>query len=160
MTKGGKFLELDPIEPHLRAEEPAGHAALVVRGGPLAAEKLAEHARRQSRAFSYCGRPMFSVSADATVAGWTLEVILSDRLWSRSTYATCTVGLLREAGYKLLPTHQEPHFDILLPGGRLEDAAALLALFGETLHNPYKRRTQEHTRGIEHGTARKGGHPL
>lgn len=48
------------------------------------------------------------MSVDATVSGWDLEAILRDRLWSRSSYATATVGGLRAAGYGLLPTFGAP----------------------------------------------------
>ncbi|MHB1447359.1 MAG: hypothetical protein ACYCTI_07430 [Acidimicrobiales bacterium] len=73
---------LEPIEAHLRPEEPPDEALLVVRGGPLPAEKLAEHAGREAARFSYRGLPLASVSVDATVTAWTLEAILRERLWS------------------------------------------------------------------------------
>ena len=42
---------------------------------------------------------MFSLSADMTIANWTLEQILRTRIWSRSTYATATAKTtLRAAG--------------------------------------------------------------
>jgi len=40
---------LIPIEEHLRADDPPSDAVLLIRGGPLAAEKLVEHALRQAR---------------------------------------------------------------------------------------------------------------
>lgn len=132
--------ELEPIEPHIRTEEAPDDAVLVVRAGPLAVEKLLEHARRQETVFSYRGMPMTSVSVDATVGPWTLEAILRDRLWSRSSYGACPVAGLRQAGFGLLPTHEVPHYDVVLSEPIGPEAARLLALFGEPLHNPYKRR--------------------
>jgi hypothetical protein len=38
--------QLEPIEAHLRQEDPADDAILVVRGGPLTVEKFLEHALR------------------------------------------------------------------------------------------------------------------
>jgi hypothetical protein len=131
---------LEPIENHIRTEPPPPGDVLVVRGGPLTVEKLLEHARRQQRAYSYQGLPMASVSVDVTAAPWTLATILEERLWSRSTYAACSIGFVREAGYELLATHAAPHFDILLPAATEVEAQRLLAVFGEGHHNPCRRR--------------------
>jgi hypothetical protein len=53
-----------------------------------------------------------------TVAGWDLDALLAGPLASRSTYATATVGVVRAAGFELLPTFAAPHYDLLLPGGQ------------------------------------------
>lgn len=53
---------------------------------------------------------MASISVAATDTGWPLDRILRERLWSRSTYATTTVGTVRRAGYELLATHSRPHY--------------------------------------------------
>ena len=131
---------LEPIEVHLRDEEPPPGAVLVIRGGPLSVEKLVEHAVRQAREFSYAGAPMFSVSVDATVDPWTLEAILRERLWSRSTYAVCPAAALRDAGYVVLATHGSPHYDVILADDDPGTAASLLAVFGAAEVNPFKRR--------------------
>lgn len=129
-----------PIEPHLRAEDPPDDSVFVLRGGPLTVEKLLEHAIREQRRFSYRGLPMPSVSVDATVGGWTVEAILKERLWSRSSYAVTTAGRLREAGCVLLPTFAVPHYDVLLPATTEAAAGTLLSLFGPAERNPYRRR--------------------
>lgn len=131
-----------PIEPGVRTEDPLHDDVLVVRAGPLTVDKLVEHARRQQRAYSYRDRPMASVSVAATIAGWPLDRILEERLWSRSTYATATVAALRLAGFELLATHRPPHFDIVLPEASPEHAGTLLAVFGPGKPNPYRRRTR------------------
>lgn len=131
---------LEPIEAHLRQEDPPDDAILVVRGGPLTVEKFLEHALRQQRDYSYCGRPMASISVSATGAGWTLDRVLSELLWSRSTYATATVGTIRGASYALLATHRRPHYDIVLPSATVESASRLLALFEAGTTNPFRRR--------------------
>ena len=103
-------------------------------------EKIVEHAARQALEYSFQGKPMFSLSADMTIANWTLEQILRTRIWSRSTYATATARTLRAAGYVLLPTFAVPHCDIVLPAATTGAATAILAHFGPALDNPYKRR--------------------
>lgn len=132
--------ELEPIERHLRAESAPDDAQVVIRGGPLSVEKVVAHARRQEREFSYKGRSMASISVDVTVGGWTVETILRDRLWSRSSYGRCRVRRLRSAGYVLLPTHETPHHDIVLEDAKPETAATLLAIFGDPQPNPFKQR--------------------
>ena len=83
-------MDLEPIEGHLRSDAVADDTVLFIRGGPLTAKKLVEHAERQMRDFSYRGSPMVSVSVDGTVAGWTVELVLRERMWSRSHFATAT----------------------------------------------------------------------
>lgn len=131
---------LKPIEADVRAEEPPDDTVLVIRAGPLTVEKLVEHAQRQQREYSYRGLPMSSVSVDAAVAGWTVEAILRDRLWSRSSYSTGVVRVLRGAGFELLPTFEAPHYDVVLPTATTDAASTLLSLFGPAERNPYRRR--------------------
>lgn len=131
---------LRPIEPHVRDEDAPDDAVLVLRGGPLTAEKLLEHALREQRRFSYRGLPMPSVSVDATIAGWTVDAILEQRMWTRTSYATATVARLRRAGYVLLPTFEVPHYDLLLPAATKAGAGTLLSVFGPAERNPYRRR--------------------
>jgi hypothetical protein len=68
-------------------------ALVMVRGGPMTVEELVEHAQREQHRYGYRGVPMPSISVDATVDGWNGERILRDRVWSRSSYATTTIGL-------------------------------------------------------------------
>lgn len=86
------------IEPYLRDDPPLAGVTLVVRAGPITVEKFVEHMRREQERYTYRDLPMASISVDATVAGWTLEAILRDRLWSRTSYATATAGALQDAG--------------------------------------------------------------
>jgi hypothetical protein len=133
---------LEPIEPHVRQEQPPDDGMLIVRAGPLTAAKFLEHAVRQQRDYSYRGRPMTSISVAATVAGWTVDRILQERLWSRSTYTTATVATIRTASYALLATHAGPHYDILLNSATIESATTLLSLFGAGTTNRFRRRTR------------------
>jgi hypothetical protein len=130
----------EPIEVYLRAEEPPDDAVVVVRGGPVAAEKIVEHAKRQARDYTFRGEPMHSVSVSLTVAGWDLQALLAGPLSSRSTYAVSTAGAVRSAGFTLLPTYEAPHYDLLLVSGQYPEAERLLSLFSPPELNVYKRR--------------------
>ena len=129
-----------PIEPLIRTEVAPNDAVVVIRGGPIAVAKIVEHARRQEAVFTYRGEPMTAISVDLTIQGWTVERILRERMWSRSSYATTTVGELRTAGYELLATSTAPHYSVILPGTTEAVAAAFLAHFGPTLQNQFKQR--------------------
>lgn len=130
----------EPIEPHVRVEVPPDDALVVVRGGPVAPEKIMEHANRQAREYSIRGMPMYSISVSVAVGRWDLPGLLAGPLRSRATYAVTTVGALREEGFALLPTYDAPHYDLLLRSAEYRDAQALLAVFGSPEPNPYKRR--------------------
>lgn len=99
----------EPVEPHVRSEVPPDDAIVIVRGGPIAAEKIVEHALRQAREYSYEGRPMYSVSVSLTVDGWDLASLLAGPLSSRTSFVASTVGPVRRAGFGLLPTYDAPH---------------------------------------------------
>jgi hypothetical protein len=133
-------MDLEPIEGHLRSHDIGDDTVLLIRGGPLTVEKLVEHAQRQMRDFSLRGAPMASISADGLVAGWTVELVLRERMWSRSQFATATAGAVRAAGFEVLPTHDAPHFDVVLSEATLADAGRLLEVFGQPEDNPFKKR--------------------
>jgi len=130
----------EPIEPYLRPERPPDDAIVVVRGGPITAEKIVEHVVRQAREYSYAGRPMYSVSVSLTVDGWDLARLLAGPLSSRTAFAASTVGAIRRAGFGLLATYEPPHYDLLLGSAEYREAEALLAVFGPPEVNPYRRR--------------------
>ncbi len=132
--------ELLPIEAVLRAEGPPDDTLLIVRGGPMSAEKILEHAQREQAVYSFGRTPLASISADATVGDWTVERVLRERPWSRNSYATATAGQLRSAGFELLPTFQAPHYDVVLPAATLKVATTLVSVFGAAQRNLYLRR--------------------
>ena len=129
-----------PIEPLIRAEEPPTDAVVVIRGGPITAAKIVEHAARQEAVYSYRGEPMVAISVDLTIPGWSVERILRERMWSRSRYATATVGALRSAGYELVPTSRTPHYSIVLSEASEVAAVDLLSHFAPTLVNEFRQR--------------------
>lgn len=100
----GCDVALSPIEEHLRyGEELDG--ARVVRGWPLTVEGLLRNANATGRRYSRAGQPLVAISAEATVAGWTLDAILAGaRLRTRLRYAAVDAEFLVEAGFELLPT--------------------------------------------------------
>ena len=129
-------MSLEPIESYLRAED----TAVVLRGGPIAVEKVVAHALREARAYSFGGMPLYSVSVSAAVDGWSVDDLLAGPLASRTTYPITTLGTLRAAGFSALPTFASPHYDIVLRSGGYDEASRLLSMFSEPLPNPYKRR--------------------
>lgn len=129
-----------PIEPLVRDELPPGNDVVVVRGGPLTAQKFVEHALRQQAVFTYRSEPMVAISVDLTIQGWTVERILRERMWSRSRFATTSVGQLRSAGHEFVPTGRTPHHSLTMPEATEAAAVELLAHFGPTLVNDFKQR--------------------
>ena len=67
------MFELEPIEPFLRQEELLDDIIVVLRGGPIAAAKIVEHALLEARAHSFQGKPIHSVSVSMTIDDWTLD---------------------------------------------------------------------------------------
>lgn len=51
---------------------------------------------------------MIAISIALAIDGWPIERILRERMWSRSRYATTTVGELQSAGYELVVTSSAP----------------------------------------------------
>ena len=129
-----------PIDVLIRAEPPPDDSVVVVRGGPLTAQKIVEHAVRQQAVFTYRGAPMTAISVDLAIEGWSLERILRERMWSRSRYGTTTVAQLRAAGYELVATSSAPHYSVVLPEATESAAVALLDHFGPTMVNEFKQR--------------------
>ena len=105
---------MEPIEPFIRAEELPATSVLIVRGGPITADKLLEAARREQSVYSWRGSPLACVSTEAVMGGWTLERLLAEHLATRTMYATTTVGRVLDEGLRLLPTFAAPHYDVVL----------------------------------------------
>jgi hypothetical protein len=74
---------------------------------------------RQPAVFTFRGKPMVATGVDLTIEGWSVERILRERMWSRSTSAMTTAGELRSAGCELGATSAAPHYSVVLPAPRL-----------------------------------------
>ena len=82
------------FEPLIRAESAPDDAVVVIRGAPVAAEKIVEHAVRQQALFTYLGQPMMAISVYLAVSGWTVDSILRERMRTRSRYPdTSCIGV-------------------------------------------------------------------
>ena len=94
------------IEDHLRSGEPLDRqASMVIRGAPLDAEGLLRNADATSRRYTRAGKPFVAISAEITIAGWSLASILAGpRLRTRRTYAAVRAGVVLDAGFELLAT--------------------------------------------------------
>ncbi len=136
--------DLEPIEGLIREGEsldPESH--LVVRGWPLTIDGLLRNADATRNRFSLSGRPFSAISAEVTMAGWTLEAILrGPRLRTRSRYAAVSAGELVAARFGLLPTFVAPHYSVILDPYTPERAQQLLDLLGEAQINPHHVRRQ------------------
>jgi hypothetical protein len=135
--------ELEPIEAHLRsADELDRSAQLVIRGWPLTIEGLLPNADATRRRYTRSGVPFVAISAEVTVAGWTVDAILAGpRLRTRRSYAAARVDRILDAGFELLPTFGTPHYSVVLPSYTAENAERLIDALGEVLLNPhYVRR--------------------
>jgi hypothetical protein len=119
----------------LRAEQPLPGTTMVVRGGRDTLDKLRGHAQRTARAWSLDGQPLLGISVFA-VLGITLEELLARRFASFRTIYLPTAGELRERGFGLLATGQQPHYTILLRRADDRELEELLAALGAARHNP------------------------
>jgi hypothetical protein len=109
-----------------------------VRGWPLTIDGLLRNADATRNRYSWQGEALVAVSADVTVAPWTLEAILAGpRLRTRSRYASADASTLVDGGFGLLPTFAAPHYSVRLPSYDEHTARRLLDLLGEIRRNPF-----------------------
>lgn len=130
---------LEVLETHLRHGETLdADADLVVRGWPLTVEGLLRNADATRNRYSWQGEPLAAISAEVTIAGWTLDAILAGpRLRTRNRYAQALVSNLTTEEFELLPTFGAPHYSVRLPSYDVASAERLLDLLGETKRNPF-----------------------
>jgi hypothetical protein len=124
----------------LRAEQPLPGTTMVVRGGRDTLDKLRGHAQRTARAWSLDGQPFLGISVFA-VLGITLEELLARRFASFRTIYLPTASELRERGFELLATGQQPHYTIRLRRADDRELEELLAALGAARHNPQYGRS-------------------
>lgn len=133
---------MEAIEPYVRAEQIPSASVLVVRGGPVTADKLLQAARREQAVYTWRGRPLACVSVEAVTKDWPLERVLAEHLATRTTYATTTVGQVAAAGLILLPTFGEPHYDVVLDDAAPREVAKFMSVLSEPIRNPYRRKAR------------------
>jgi len=120
-----------------RAPRPAG-----VHGAPIDSDGLLRNAHSTSRRYKRAGKPFVAISAEITLAGWSLESILAGpRVRTRRTYALVRAGLALDAGFELLATFYAPHYSVVLPSYDVESTQLLSSLFGEAQKNIYFGRS-------------------
>ncbi len=98
----------------LRNESPPDNAVVVIRGGPDTVDKIAYHAAKTAKLWSYEGAPVEGISVFLAL-GDSGEHSLDSVLASMSTYRVVhlvTVGQLRAHGFDLLATGRRPHFEL------------------------------------------------
>jgi len=133
---------LEDIRPHLRNDEALDLTAdLVIRGWPLTVEGLLRNADATRRRYSWNGEPFVAVSAEVTIAGWSVDEILAGSpLRTRRSYASTSVDNLIEADFELLPTFAAPHYSIRLLSYTESQAERLISTLGEVQENPFFTR--------------------
>lgn len=126
---------MEELRPYVRHEPPADDDVLVVRGGDDSLDKLRRHAERIHRAYMLDGTPLYGLSVYCA-----LDELARRRLDRQlSTYPVVrvsTVGRIRTASFRLLPTFARPHFTIVLATIETGELARLLACFDPASHNP------------------------
>lgn len=86
---------------------------------------------------SWRGAPLIAVSAEVTVAGTTLDDVLTGpRLRTRKRYASAPAGALLAAGFGLLPTFSVPHYGVVLGTYTGNEAQRLVDTLGPVHPNP------------------------
>lgn len=131
------------IEDHLRTGERLDRqASMVIRGAPLDSDGLLRNADATSRRYTRAGEPLVAISAEITIAGWSLASILAGpRLRTRRSYASVRAGVVLDAGFELLATFSAPHYSVVLPSYDVETTQLLSSLFGEAQGNIYFGRS-------------------
>lgn len=69
----------EPIESYLRSEEPPNDAVVVVRGAPVAPEKIVEHAQRQAREYTSATSGVRDINHGARLRRESARLRLSHR---------------------------------------------------------------------------------
>lgn len=140
--------ELPDLRDFVRVEPAPGDAAVLVRGGPDAVQKLAAHAERVRRAFVLDGEPVLGVSVFAAlddIGPASVDGILSGKLGMYRVVHLVSLHDLVAAGFSVLPTFGRPHMTIVLSG--LNRVEALLAGLGPARGNPHYGEMVRRRRG-------------
>jgi hypothetical protein len=118
----------------LRGEEPPGHRVVVIRGGAnsLGTDAIARSAERNMVAFGFLGLSVF-LCETALVAETCRSI---DELQRYRQIRRSTVARIRTAGFALLATGNDPHFDIVLPDLAPATLGRLVSCFDDPEPNP------------------------
>jgi hypothetical protein len=108
---------------------------LLLRGGDDTVQKLRRHAERTHRAFTLDGRPVYGLSVFCALDELGRRQLYR-RLASYPVLRASSVGRVRGAGFRLLPTFARPHFTVVLASVETEELARLLACFDPPSQNP------------------------
>jgi hypothetical protein len=131
---------MEPIEAYIRDESPPPGTTLIIRGGPITADKLLQAARREQAVYTWQDRPLACVSVEAVTDQWPIERLLAEHLATRTTYAWTTVGEVVTAGFGLLPTFDAPHYDVVLQDASDDEVAKLMSILSDPTRNIYRRK--------------------
>jgi hypothetical protein len=125
----------------VREEEPPDDAVVVVRGGLVSADSIRRTAEVSMAVHSFYGVSVF-LALGMTVDGLVRRTPeLSPERYKQ--LRTTTVGAVRSRGFRLLPTAEWPHYDIVLEDLGNETIDALRGCFGPPFPNPGRGETLE-----------------
>ena len=123
----------------VRRESPPDDAVVVVRGGPDTEDKIAHHAAKTAKLWSYEGAPLEGISVLLALGDpndHSLDAVLASLSTYRVVHLT-TVGQLRAGGFDVLATGRRPHFTVRSVDGGSLRIAELFAVLGDRQPNPH-----------------------
>lgn len=123
------------MKPDIRDEQPPDDAVVVIRGGlhSLDADRLHDTAEDAYADLGFYGVSVFA-AYDGDVRALCERIA---RLRSPGVIWVARVGTLRAVGFELVPTDEEPHYDVVMPDLAGGTIAALIGCF-EARPNPLK----------------------
>jgi len=119
----------------IRDEPPLPDEAVVVRAGVMARASVQAAAEVNYVDFGFYGVSVFSIVGKGASEIWTSTEKLAPPRYKK--VRTSTAKAIREAGFQLLPTWEETHFDIVLDDPPDESTwDALDRIFGPATESP------------------------
>lgn len=115
----------------LRAEQPPDDAAVVLRGGMLAADGVRRSAERTFDAYA-----IYGLSVEGVIDRTVLDACRGERVAGYRQIRLSTFGRLRGAGFALLASFDHPHFTVVLPDLSELTVARLGSCFDDPIPNP------------------------
>ncbi len=116
----------------LRAEQPPDDVTVVLRAGVMAAETIRRSAERTFDAYA-----VYGISVEGVIDETVLDACRrSERIATYRQIRLSTFGRLRNAGFALLATFDNPHFTIVLPDVSELTVARLGGCFDDPIPNP------------------------
>jgi hypothetical protein len=118
----------------VRDQPPLLSTTVVVRGGAMARPSVSASAATNMADYGYYGISVFARDGVAAKDIWESTIEIAAPKYQK--VRTATVGSILEAGFSLLPTWDEPHFDVVLPNLSDSTFAELERVFSPATKEP------------------------